>query len=124
MVQYGSGEGLAVATADHVSLYSTDRFIQGATWAVHDGLTALAVAPRWGTFATGHGDGVVALWSAEDGSLRWSAPGHSDLVSTLTYLRDDQLLTGSWDGTVRRWAMDPLAPPPPRPEPHAPPPTR
>ena len=122
MVLYGDGERLAVATSDHVKVFSTDRFIQVASWDVHDGLTALAFAPHGPTFATGHGDGVVTLRSAEDGSLLWSAPGHSDLVSSVLYLNDHNLLTGSWDGTVRRWSEDPLAPPPPRPEPHAPPP--
>ncbi len=51
-------------------------------------------------------DGVT--WRAvPDLHTRWTAPGHDDRVSALRVLDDATALTGSWDGTLRRWSLNP-----------------
>jgi hypothetical protein len=52
------------------------------------------------------GNGYVALWSEQ--GLVWTAPGHTDRVSALTFVGDG-IVSASWDASVRRWALDPLA---------------
>ncbi len=59
--------------------------------------------------AVGLGGGQTLVLSATDGTTRALVEGHDKQVAALAFNADDTLLaTGSWDGTVRLWSMQPL----------------
>lgn len=98
------GLRLAVATQRQVEVFELPTLTRVGGWAVHDGLTAMALDAHGDVVATGHGDGQVAVWAAPDGTLTWTAPAHTDLVSQLLFTPDGGLVSGGWDGQVRRWS--------------------
>jgi WD40 repeat protein len=100
------GSRLGVYHAEQVALYHLPDLAPQAEWPVGPDLTALALSPDGGRLAVGYIDGHVALWSEQ--GLVWTAPGHTDRVSALTFVGDG-IVSASWDASVRRWALDPLA---------------
>jgi WD40 repeat protein len=50
------------------------------------------------------------LWDADGGKGRLLAElrGHEGRVSGVAFRTDDELVTGGWDGTIRRWDLSPL----------------
>lgn len=55
-----------------------------------------------GLVVTGDGDGTIRVWGS-DGQLLYVLPSHADAVRHLALTADDQLITASRDGTVKRW---------------------
>jgi WD40 repeat protein len=75
---------------------------QGTT----DAIWALASAPSQGVFATGHGSGIVRLWSLVDGRELWSQHAQSKLVEQLVFDGSGRrLASAAQDGSlvVYRW---------------------
>ena len=59
--------------------------------------------------AVGLSSGQTLVLSATDGTTRALVQGHDKQVAALAFNADNTLLaTGSWDGTVRLWSMQPL----------------
>lgn len=56
--------------------------------------------------ATGGSDNVIRLWNYADGTAVGTLEGHTGTVATLS-LRGQQLVSGSYDTTVRVWTPTP-----------------
>ncbi|HEX9794233.1 MAG TPA: WD40 repeat domain-containing protein [Planctomycetota bacterium] len=73
-----------------------------------DSLTRVAFSPDGALLATAARDGVVRVWSAEDGALRAELTGHGGAVSGLAWRADGaRLASCDGSGEVRIW--DPKA---------------
>ena len=71
----------------------------------------LAISPDGEWAATGGLDGVVRVWELNTGELSAVLEGHRERVAPLLWATPDSLLSGSWDGTVRRWDLSQLRTP-------------
>jgi WD40 repeat protein len=55
--------------------------------------------------ASGSEDEIVRLWDVERGALLMTLPGHTGQVYGVAFLGNDQLVSGSIDGTIRLWQL-------------------
>jgi WD40 repeat protein len=76
-----------------------------ARWPVTPAPTAVGLDHAGVRIALGSLDGQVAVRQTADGLLLLRAPGHGDRVTSVVWLPDGGLVTGSWDRTVRRWRL-------------------
>ena len=105
----GDARRLAVVARDAVVVLDTEGMKPVAAPVVPEGLaglTSLALGPRGALMATGDRDGWVRVVRVADGALVQEAPGHAARVAALAFGTDGQLWSASWDGTVRRWALE------------------
>lgn len=109
------GQRLAVSEA---GLFTAERGVlrayapNGRARWVHDTphpITALEAGGDW--VATGHRDGRVHIHRASDGELTAVVHRHGRRVADLRFV-GDELLSASWDGSVQRLQLEPLARPP------------
>ncbi len=113
--------GVAIAGTDDTTFVATPRQIVVLDRALNerarfplDGAEVLELAVsedgRW--LATGHRDGTVGLYAADEGQQLAVFQGHRGRVVGLTFVPDGSaLVSGSWDGTVRTWGLDVLEAP-------------
>ena len=59
-------------------------------------------------------DSTVKVWDSRTGDLLRSFRGHTGLVSTMAFLDDRTLITGSRDRTIKFWDLAKLAETPDR----------
>jgi eukaryotic-like serine/threonine-protein kinase len=69
---------------------------------------ALAFTPDSSWLATGQVE--VIFWNLETGARRTRLLGHEDAISGAVFMPGGELLTTSWDGTIRTWQVDPELP--------------
>ncbi len=74
--------------------------------AVH--FTDLAFSPDGGTLAAGDLSGSIWVWDTNRGQLLAELRGHTSRASGIEFRGEDELVSCSWDGTVRRWDVRPL----------------
>lgn len=87
-----------------------------ATLVGHTGPILVLIKLRDGTLASGSGDGIIKLWkedclnckqlkclSCKQFKCASTLIGHTDDVNTLVELKDDTLVSGSNDGTIKFW---------------------
>ncbi|KAF2858560.1 WD40 repeat-like protein [Piedraia hortae CBS 480.64] len=68
--------------------------------------SSLAIDSSGITVAAGSLDDFdIHLWNVQTGQLVDRLSGHEGPVSTLCFAPDDQLVSGSWDRTVRLWSI-------------------
>lgn len=95
---------IAILTADGVRWWvpgSEDRLIPaGDAPAV-----SLALSADGARLAIGDLLGEVRVHALPDGQLEAVLPGHTERVAGLTFLPDGDLMSVSWDGTARLWAL-------------------
>jgi len=53
--------------------------------------------------ASGSNDKLIIIWDLETGKPALSLIGHSDTVCCLAFSKDGNLVSGSWDKTIRIW---------------------
>ena len=95
---------IVVARGDEVVLLGLDGGQRGL---ITSPGPVLDVAVRSGRIATAGLDGVRIV--TREGALEAVLPGHADRVSSVRFDAEGQsLLTGSWDGSARRWHLDAL----------------
>jgi len=58
------------------------------------------------TLVFGRGDGSILLWDRISNSIMARLNGHSGAVCSLMFLSNQELVSASWDGTVRFWQLD------------------
>lgn len=103
-----SGRGLVAAgTSDGVLLLGEDPAAGQArrTLPFPARVTALAFSPRGERVAAGGLDGSLRVWRVEDGALLLEHTAHEGRLSGLAFRGDDELVTGGWDRTARRWDL-------------------
>lgn len=66
-------------------------------------VTTLAFSPDGKTIATGDGENQIKLWNADTGDAFKVWQGHQKPVSQVLYGQKGQLISGSWDRTIRVW---------------------
>lgn len=98
------GRLLAWIDRDRLVLHRFDG--PRSTYPTAPGVSSIHIDPR-GLILLGHTDGTLVVRSAHTGELLASARAHLDRLSTLS-VRGDELLSGSWDATVRRWDLGPV----------------
>jgi len=60
--------------------------------------------------ASGNNEGKLLIWNVRTGKLVASWWGHSRLVTSLVFTPDGKrLLSGSWDGEVKKWDVSSLS---------------
>jgi WD40 repeat protein len=80
-----------------------------------DRVLDLAVNAPGDLVAGGLADGRVVIWDTRTSDVLGLLIGHRERVSSVAFDdRGDQLLTGSWDDTVRTWDLGVLRAPAPR----------
>jgi hypothetical protein len=101
-----AGDALVVVTGD--ALWRLDPATGAPRWSTPLAVdtTSLAVHPGGGWIALGAVDGRVMLFDAGTGALWFEAPGHTERVGALAFVRGQPaLLSAGWDGLIRRWAL-------------------
>ncbi|MHC1766702.1 MAG: WD40 repeat domain-containing protein [Verrucomicrobiia bacterium] len=105
-----SPNGRFMASAGHdnrVKLWWRDESREG--WShrasfLHDALVqTLAFSPDGQFLATGGGDNLVTIWDVHLEEKIRTLRGHSGAVTSMAFLSDGALVSGSADGTVRMW---------------------
>lgn len=76
-------------------------------------LLDLALSPSGELVAGADLAGRVHLWHAATGRVVGELPGHTERAVAVEFLPDGDLASGSWDGTVRTWALSTLTRPVP-----------
>lgn len=77
----------------------------------HQGLVAcLEYSPDGKRIASGGWDQTIFVWNAQSGALERTLRGHEGAVQVVRWMDSIQLISGSADGTCRRWALDHAAP--------------
>ncbi|MCB9537285.1 MAG: hypothetical protein H6704_13615 [Myxococcales bacterium] len=66
---------------------------------------ALALDATGARLAAGDALGGVFVFDLPSGALRATLPGHTERVVDLAFLPDGDLLSVSWDGSARLWAV-------------------
>jgi WD40 repeat protein len=84
-----AGAGLDVSLWD-VPSGRREGFLPQDSW-----VTALAFAPDSDLIATGHDDGLIHLWDAQDGRLVLRLRGHQRAVSALAFSQDGKRLVSA-----------------------------
>jgi hypothetical protein len=120
-------DAVLVALRTSVLVYGYDG-VERFHWSLPKMVAADVAVSRDGRYwAVGGADGTLAVWRAADvaGGLGWEAGaepvdvpplamvrsgagGHADRIGELMF-GPDALWTASWDGTLRRWGLAPLA---------------
>ena len=77
-------------------------------WRAGHAVTAIATAQSGRYLAYGTAEGVVCLRRVRDGALLQCLRAHGGRVSTISGVRD-LLITGSWDGAIKGFAIPTLA---------------
>ncbi len=99
-----------VAFADQTTVWLADPAgARTATWqADAPRLLRLEMSADDALLASGHLDGRVLVWRPADGTLLATLRGHAERAGSLGFVGADLLASGSWDGTVRLWGLQPL----------------
>lgn len=93
----GAGGLIKIVDLDSFSLVQTVITGERAAW-------ALAFSPDDSAIASGSMDKRVSVWNLADGTARWSAIAHRELVSDIVFSADGaRLASASWDRTVCIW---------------------
>lgn len=70
-------------------------------------LFASGSGPLFGPESVAALDATARVWDAETGEELMALAGHGDTVDSVKFLAGGrQLLSASWDGTIRRWDLD------------------
>ena len=114
----GDTRALCALGADRLVSGSRDRL--GKVWSVREGGRSIGESlslydhEHWGAavcavpggFATACHDSKIR-WYGDDGALLATLAGHQAAVTSLCWnAATQELLSGSWDGTARSWALD------------------
>ena len=84
---------------DDGDVISMDAFQEG-----HSHSVSFLLAGKGEVYVTGCKDGVIRIFQGK--SLIRSLNGHKGNVSSLSWLEDGILLSGSWDGSARVWNIE------------------
>ena len=110
VVAAGGPGGAHIATSDgsSVSFYTGgDRPMR--TWQAEATVVDLAVSPDGRRLAAGLRTGEVLVWEVDSDKPLARLVGHRERVSAVWFSPDSsELLTGSWDETLRLWDMSAL----------------
>ncbi|HEX3483013.1 MAG TPA: serine/threonine-protein kinase [Kofleriaceae bacterium] len=97
-----TGAAIATSTPHRVALRDADwRVI--ASFEVPGEISALAVDDA-GRIVTGYSDGALQIWNGHAGAVVAAAAGHAAPIAMIA-IQGGELITGSWDLTMRRWAF-------------------
>lgn len=67
-------------------------------------ISSMAFSADGRLLATGHSDGVLALWDVASGRLQRKIAAHNKNISAVSFSPDDQVVvSGSWDNTACLW---------------------
>lgn len=70
-----------------------------------DGVYTMAKDPNsLERFASGSGDGVVKVWDLVSREEIWNTSAHENIVKSLCWTRDQQLLSCATDRTIKLWS--------------------
>ncbi|KAH9896608.1 hypothetical protein C8Q73DRAFT_788949 [Cubamyces lactineus] len=90
--------------ADELQIYeaSTGRCIRTIDHHI-DAYSSAVWSPTGRLFACAGADHTVHVWEMDSGSYAGIVTGHTSLVNSVVFTRDEQhVLYASWDGTIRR----------------------
>ena len=115
-------DGSIAGTIAHESLRGGDTtpaaFILGSDGEVERRLfpgglrpTAIAISPAGHLVAIGDLEGGIRIWDRRSGELLAEWRGHESRVSGLEFRFEHELISGSWDRTMKRWYLDTLRTP-------------
>ena len=97
-----TGATIATSTPHRVALRDADwRAV--ASFEVPGEISALAVDDA-GRIVTGYSDGALQIWNGNAGAVVAAAAGHAAPIAMIA-IQGGELVTGSWDLTMRRWAF-------------------
>ena len=71
-------------------------------------VTSLAFSPDGRTLAAGDLSGAIWIWDVPSGRLLADLRGHRSRISGLAFRDDRELVSASWDKSLRRWDLTPL----------------
>jgi WD40 repeat protein len=69
-------------------------------------VTSVAISPSGDLVAMGDLRGFVRVWDRRTGDLLVDLVAHRERASGLAFRSDRELVSASWDGTLRRWYLD------------------
>lgn len=103
------GGRLAVATPDALQLI--DAAGERRVPVPGPPLVDVAFSADGARVAAGSVDGTVYVWDASSGALLGQLPGHTERVTGVEFLPDGDLVTTSWDKSLRVWDLGALGRP-------------
>jgi WD40 repeat protein len=109
-----------VQSPDGAILYSCGRDSSAKSWNLTTGecirifraeqatlLTSIALDASGELLAAGDMNGMLTVWSANSGILRFSISAHSEYITAVAMLHNEKsILTAGRDGWLRKWSLD------------------
>lgn len=76
----------------------------------HYSLTNFARSPDQSLIASGSGNGMIQVWDAQTGKLRWNVRAHAEYVNALVFSKDGKYLVSSGLGEdekneIKTWSV-------------------
>jgi hypothetical protein len=84
-----------------ISIWQRGRAI--ARWQDGTSINAIAIAPNGRILASAGDDGTISIWNLTDRILVRRLKRHKGAITDLVFSPDGNLISSSWDKTVRLW---------------------
>ncbi|MBY0586906.1 hypothetical protein K2X85_07005 [bacterium] len=101
------GKRFLTASVDgFVQWWSADTFAREQGFSAGTPLFCVAPSPKGRYVAAGGHDKNIRIWDLGSGELSHTLRGHDEAVTSIDWLSESILISGSANGTVRAWEVD------------------
>ena len=108
MARNSDGTLFATGGEDRViKIYDSDGIEKISPKPLHNSrIWSLSFSPNNLKLASAGGDFIIAIWDIRTGNILGSCLGHNNLVLSLCWLDDNNIVSAGTDGTIRLWDVN------------------